>query len=78
MSQRPSHEFVMQAQDALGEARNAEQAAGNFGVAMVLNDLVLSLFQIALNDEFDDLANAAYEKRYGQPTTPTGSTAKGS
>lgn len=63
---RPSHDLLMQAQAILGQARDVEQAAGNRGVAMVLNDLNLNVFQIALDDEIDELANRACDVRYPQ------------
>jgi hypothetical protein len=61
---RPSHELLMHAQELLGQARDIEQAAGNRGVAMVLNDLNLNVFQVALSSEIDELANAACDVRY--------------
>jgi hypothetical protein len=61
---RPSFEMLMKAQEVLSEARDLESKAGHKGAAMVLNDLTLSLFQIALSDEFDALADAACEIRY--------------
>lgn len=72
-ARRPSHDALMRAQDALGDARQAEEEAGNHGAAMVLNDLVISLFQIALSDEFDDLANRAFAARYPEQALTEGS-----
>jgi hypothetical protein len=62
--QRPSHNLLMQAQEALGKARDAERDAGNRGVAMVLNDMALDVFKVALSTEIDDLANRVYDQRY--------------
>lgn len=70
--QRPSHEHLMRAQEALGDARDAEQKAGNLGAAMVLNDVCLSVFQIALLEEFDALANRAFADRFPDQRQPTG------
>jgi len=61
---RPSHDLLMQATEALSRAREVEQAAGNLGVAMVVNDVTLALFKVALDDEVDALANRAYAERY--------------
>jgi hypothetical protein len=61
---RPSHDLLMQAQEKLGEARDVERDAGNLGAWMVCNDLALSIFRIAIDTEFDDLANRAYAARY--------------
>lgn len=67
---RPSFDLLMKAQEVLGKARDLESKAGHKGAAMVLNDLTVSLFQIALSSEFDALADAACEIRYpGQVTT---------
>ena len=65
---RPSFDLLMQAQEKLGDARDAEAAAGNRGVAMVLNRLVLSVFQLAMDTEIDEVANAACDKQYPGPT----------
>lgn len=61
---RPSHELLMQATEALSQARDAERLAGNKGAAMVINNFVVSLFQIALDDAFDELANRAYDAKF--------------
>lgn len=61
---RPSHDLLMQAQAALGDAREVERQAGNRGVAMVLNDLALGVFRVALDTEIDEVANAAHDQRY--------------
>lgn len=45
---RPSFQWLMAAQEALGEARDAEQAAGNTELATLLNNTVLGLFALAL------------------------------
>jgi hypothetical protein len=60
----------MQAQKLLGQASDVELKAGNKGAWMVLNDLVLSMFQIAIGTEFDELANRAYAARYPVPLAP--------
>lgn len=62
--QRPSHDLLMKAQELLGEAREVERAAGNRGVSMVINDLTLGIFRIAIDTDVDDLANRAYAARY--------------
>lgn len=69
---RPSFELLMQAQDLLGQAREAERAAGNRGAWMVLNEMTISLFQIAIGREFDDVANAAYDRNYPNHPFPGG------
>lgn len=61
---RASHDLLMQAQAALGKARDVEQQAGNRGVAMVLNDMALGIFQVALSPDADELANRACDERY--------------
>jgi hypothetical protein len=61
--QRASHRQLMAAQEQLGKARDIETRAGRLGAADVLNSLVVSLFQIALDDEFDQLADRAYSAR---------------
>jgi hypothetical protein len=61
---RPSHDLLMQAQEILGRARDAELSAGNPGVAMVLNDMTVGIFQVALSTEIDDVANRAHAQRY--------------
>jgi hypothetical protein len=61
---RPSHELLMEAQEKLSRARDAEQDAGNRGVAMILNDLALALFKVALDDEIDEAANRACDARF--------------
>lgn len=48
---RPSHEELMEAQDALGRARDKEIMAGNQELGMQLNELVLMLFALALKVE---------------------------
>jgi hypothetical protein len=48
---RPSHDELLEAQDALGRARDKEFAAGNQVLGMQLNELVISLFQFALRVE---------------------------
>jgi hypothetical protein len=65
----------MRAQELLGQARDVEQAAGNLGASMVLNDVTLSLFQIALLTDFDDLANRAHAARYPAGVVEGGSLA---
>lgn len=52
---RPSHDALMRAQEALGEARNIEQDAGNAAVARLLNQLVLTVFQVSLRADLDEL-----------------------
>lgn len=64
-TQRVSHELLMQAQQTLSEASKAERDAGNRGVAMVLNELVLTVFRVALSSDLDETANRAYDERYG-------------
>lgn len=61
---RVSHDLLMQAQEALGKARDAERQAGNKGVAMVLNDFALGVFRVALDDDVERMADAAYAERY--------------
>jgi hypothetical protein len=61
---RPSHELLMQAQELLSQARDVEREAGNRGVAMLVNDMALHLFQIVLVPEIDELANRACDERY--------------
>lgn len=61
---RPSHDLLMQATEALTRAYQIEQESGNRGVAMVLNDMTVSIFQVALSTEIDTLANAACDQRY--------------
>jgi hypothetical protein len=51
---RPSHDALMAAQEALGNARNIEQAAGNNLVAELLNQLTLAVFKVALQDDLDE------------------------
>jgi hypothetical protein len=51
---RPSHAELMEAQEVLGRARDKEQAAGNDGLAMAINGIVIGLFKIALSDEYAD------------------------
>ena len=64
---RPSHDLLMRAQELLSQARQVERDAGNNGAAMVINDLVIGLFKIAIDTEFDELANRAYRARYPEP-----------
>lgn len=61
---RPSHDLLMQAEELLGKARDVERDAGNKGVAMVLNDLTLGIFKVALDTELDALADRAYAARF--------------
>lgn len=63
-TRRPSHDLLMQAQEALGKAREAEQDAGNRGVAMLLNDMTLAVFQVALSTTIDEVANRACDERF--------------
>jgi hypothetical protein len=53
-TRRPSHDALMAAQEALGNARNIEQAAGNNLVAELLNQLTLTVFKVALQDDLDE------------------------
>lgn len=61
---RPSHDLLMQAQELLGRARDVEQDGGHKGVAMVLNDLTLGIFKVAIDNDIDDLADALYAERH--------------
>jgi hypothetical protein len=61
---RASHDLLMQASEALIRAREVEQEAGNRGVAMVLNDMTVGIFQLALSPNADELANRACDERY--------------
>lgn len=74
MSDRPSFDLLMRAQCLLGDAREVERAAGNRGAWMVLNEMAISIFQIAIGTEFDDLANAAYDRRYPDHPFPGGAS----
>ncbi|WP_431976143.1 hypothetical protein [Micromonospora haikouensis] len=53
----------MQAQEALSKAREAEQDAGNTAMARTLNELVLTVFRLALDDEMDDILSRAWATR---------------
>lgn len=55
---RPSHHALMRAQTALGEARDAEQLAGNALVAQMLNEMTIGVFQVALLKGLDEQLEA--------------------
>lgn len=50
---RPSHDALMAAQEALGQARDIEQAAGNGPVSRMLNQLTLLVFKVAIQTDID-------------------------
>jgi hypothetical protein len=57
---RPSHDYLMAAQEALGEARQIEQDAGNEAMARFLNQMVLAVFRLAIQSDIDAELTAAY------------------
>jgi hypothetical protein len=61
---RPSHSHLMTATEALGEARDAEQRAGNGELSQVLNEFVLALFKVATDTSIPDAGQS--------PTAPVG------
>lgn len=56
---RPSHDHLMAATEALGLARDAEQAAGNGDLAMGLNSMSLMLFKTAIDSSIPDASRPA-------------------